>query len=735
MKLHGTSVGRVGLLLVLVGTFSTSHAQQIKVNTSEQEGTDNVLEIVIVTAQKVSQSIQEVAAAVSAMSGETLDNIGATEMADIQSLVPSIRLQRQSSSTEIYIRGVGTTLDLPMIESPNAFNINGIYIPREAASASIFDISRIEVLPGPQGTLYGRGALGGTINLITNRPGDEFESSVMLEVGNYSLIRGTATLNVPVSDKLAMRVAVSGNYRDGYLKSGAKSSEDIAGLVSLDWHPNDDFSLFLWTHLEDKGGYADNLMSKGSFSDPKSQAFPHPDNPWNDLLDGDLEVYASLGPIDKQPTDWQTMIFGAELNWNINEHMLLTYIPSYLYLDWDQSYWITHKISDFGEEIKQTTHELRLSYDAGGNLEWLAGLYAYRFETDGYFFIKFGPNELGAGPTPFWLNANDIQNHVLKGVAMFGQATYTLTDNLRLVFGGRMSFDDRKANGFVPGLVKGTTEPSREHINPFTGMPNYRWENADKWDNLDWKLGIEFDSGENSLLYATIQTGFQPGTFDTVPGRTTKQSELLAFSAGTKNTFLDGRLIVNDELYYYDYVDLLTQAWDAATASNRLTNTDATIYGNQFDLSYLPRRSTQFKLSVGYVHARYDDFVTAVGDFTDYQMQYAPTWTVILGFVQDWDLQSSAYLRFQLNSRYSSGFWGDFSHSPGIYQAPYSKTDVLLAYHAANEAWSLGVWVRNIGDQDVQAASAPGSLYFDPAPGATYLEAPRTYGIRFTANF
>ncbi len=735
MKLHGTLAGRVGILLMLVGALSTSNAQQINTSTSEKEDPQHVLEVVVVTAQKQRQSIQEVSAAVSAMSGDILDSIGASEMADIQSLVPSIRLQRQSSSTEIYIRGVGTTLDLPMIESPNAFNINGIYIPREVASASVFDINRIEVLPGPQGTLYGRGALGGTINLITNRPGDEFESSVMLEVGNYSLIRGTATLNMPLSDKLAMRVALSGNYRDGYLKSGAKSAEDIAGLISIDWHPNDKFSLFLWTHLEDKGGYADNLMSKGSFSDPKSQAFPHPGDPWNDLLDGDLEVYASLGPIDKQPTDWQAKIVGAELNWDINEHMQLTYIPSYLDFDWDQGYWITHKLSTFGEAIKQTTHELRLSHDAGEKLKWLAGLYAYRFETVGYFFIKFGPNELGAGPVPYWLNANDIQNHVLKGAAMFGQATYSLKDNLRLVLGGRVSVDDRKANGFVPGLVAGTTEPSKEHINPFTGQPNYRWKNDDQWDNLDWKLGIEFDPSENSLLYTTIQTGFQPGTFDTVPGRTTKQSKLLAFSAGTKNTFLDGRLILNNELYYYDYTDLLTQAWDAATASNRLTNTDATIYGDQFDLSYLPRNSTQLKLSVGYLHARYDDFVTAVGDYTDYQMQYAPTWTIILGIVQDWDLQSSAYLRFQLNSRFESGFWGDFSHSPGIYQASHSKTDVSLSYHAANEAWSAGVWVRNVGDQDVQAASAPGSLYFDPAPGATYLEAPRTYGVRFTANF
>jgi len=735
MKLHRTLVGLVGVVLMIVGAFSTSNAEEINADASELEKTENVLELVIVTAQKVSQSIQEVSAAVSVTSGDTLTSIGATELADIQVLVPSIRLQKESASTEIYIRGVGSTLDLPMIESPNAFNINGIYIPREVSSASMFDVNRVEVLPGPQGTLYGRGALGGTINLITNRPGDEFASSVMLEAGNYSLIRGTATLNMPVNDKLAVRVALSGNYRDGYLESGANSAKDIAGMFSLDWQPSDDVSVFLWTHIEDKGGYADNLLSKGSFSDPKSQAFPHPGDPWNDLLDGDLEVYATLGPINRKPRDWQTKIFGGEINWDINDNLRLTYIPSYLDFEWDQGYWITHKPGDFGEEIKQTTHELRLSHDAGDKFKWLVGLYAYRFESKGKFFIKFGPNEMGAGPTPFWLNANDIQNHVLKGASIFGQATYSFTDRWRLVFGGRLSVDDRKANGFVPGLVEGTTTPSKEHINPFTGMPNWSWASNEKWDNFDWKLSIESDVGRNSLFYTTVQTGFQPGTFDSVPGLITKPSELLAFSTGIKNTFLDGRLIVNDELFYYDYTNLLTQAWDAATASNRLTNTDATIYGNQFDLSYLPRNNTQLRLSLAYLHARYADFVTVVGDFTNLQMQNAPDWTASLGLVQDWELQSGGYLRFQINSRFESSYWGDFSHSPGLYQDSYTRTNVLLAYHAVNEAWSLGVWVDNIENQAVQSAAAPGSPYFDPAPGAVFLEPPRTYGVRFTANF
>ncbi len=179
MKLPGTLVKQIGAMLMIVGAFSTGHAQESDANATEKEDSQNVLENIIVTAQKQSQSIQDVSAAVTAMSGDTLISTGATELADIQNPVPSIQLQKESASTETYTRGVGSTLDLPMIESPNTFNINGVYILREVASTSIFDINRIEVLLGPQGTLYGRSALGGAINLLTNRPENEFSCGIL----------------------------------------------------------------------------------------------------------------------------------------------------------------------------------------------------------------------------------------------------------------------------------------------------------------------------------------------------------------------------------------------------------------------------------------------------------------------------------------------------------------------------------------------------------------------------
>jgi iron complex outermembrane receptor protein len=691
---------------------------------------------IVVTSQKRSQTLQEIPAAVTVIGDESLEIRGVTTLADVQSLVPSVRLQKESASTEIYIRGVGSTLDVPMIEPPNAYNINGVYVPREVTSASLVDVERMEVLPGPQGTLYGRGAIGGVVNTITRRPGDEFETRIMVEGGNYSLVRATLTQNIPLGDNAALRGSLSYHDHDGYLASGADSADDFAGFLAFEASPGDEFRIHLWAHLESRDGYAANLVSKGSVGKPRSQAFPNKD-PWDDRLEGDLESFATLGPITAQYRDWDTTLIGAEVDWSLSEALTLTYVPSHLDFDWRQEYWLTHKDGDFNESIDQQTHELRLAYADGGPVSWLAGLYAYEIETAGQLFIQFGPDELfPTSPPGLWLNAVDVRDHELKGTAFFGELTYAVSEQARLVVGGRVSNDKRTGAGFQPDIVVGPAV-DEDPVALFTGVAPPAYANKEQWDHVDWKLGLEFDADPDSMLYATAQTGFQPGTFDLFPDAVTKESELLAFTAGARNRFLDGRLLLNNEIFYYTYDNLLTQAFDAATGTNRLTNADVIIYGDQLDLVYAPESmpDTKVSLSVGYLHARYDDFINDELDmFNDTQMQNAPDWTATLGLVHEWRLAGGHSIGADIAARYESGFWGDFSHSSGIYQSAYVKTDVALTWQSGSGDWSAALWVKNLENQDVQSAAATGNPFTDPGPGAPFLEAPRTYGVRFTVK-
>jgi len=718
------NIAKIGFLTsaVFFGTFLPVEAALAQDSSSEVIPVGEI----IVTATKESQSIQRVPSAITAISSDSIVSRGAVSLAGIQNMMPSVRLQVEGASTEIYIRGVGVTLDLPMIEAPSAFNINGIYVPRELSSASLFDVERMEALPGPQGTLYGRGALGGTINMITTRPKDDNATSLIFEAGNYDTFRGVLVQNLALSSDLRVRMGVSKHYHEGYETSGADSADETAGRLEISYTPSPNVDIYVWGQLEHKGGHPANLISKGTFSDPKSQVFPF-DNPWNDTLTGPYVSYATLGPIDARDRDWDGVLTGAEINVNVSDALTLTYIPSYSSLDWQQQYWVVHKLTEFGAKIRQHTHELRLAYDNGGKFSWLAGLYGYRMKTWGGLQLQFGPDELWAGsPSGLWLDATDVQSHVLKGWAGFSQLTYHLSDDTRLVAGGRYSADKRTIFGYQPGLVD---EPTL-----FNDKPNLNptYQNSDDWSHADWKAGVEHDLSPDNMVYAFVQTASQPGTFDTFPDTMTKQSELMAFTVGTKNRLLDGRLILNNEFFYYDYKNLMTQAWDASNGSLRLQNADKTkIWGNQLDMNFRATSTTAARLNVGYLNTKYDKFNILGVDYSGNSLQSAPKWTVSLGLTQDFDLSNGGRLTAEIDGRFESGFWGDFAHSAGFYQDSYTKTDASISYTPPSENWKISLWVKNIEDTDVQASGGVGGL-FDPGASAVFLEPPRTFGVRFS---
>ena len=532
------------------------------------------LEVITVTAQKVSEDLQKTAAAVTAISGDVLVSAGVYDIRGVQNLMPSVRFQAENASTELYIRGVGSTLDLPNIEPPNAFNFNGVYIPREGTSVGLFDISSIELLPGPQGTLYGRAALGGAVNVEFNRPTQELETSGLLEVGDYSLLHGTIVQNLPVSEHLALRGAFDYIQHDGYLKTGADSKEDYAGRLSALYTPTDDLDIYVWLHGAKKDGKSPNLVRRG-YNDGTFDGDPNAFNtsdPWDDRIDP--------GAPTASPQDYENMVLGAQVDWDLGDAAHVH--PGYFYLDWAADYWLENIPALLTAHYNQVTNELRLASDTDSKLQWLGGLYAYQVTNDGDFIV-------GGFPLA------QISRNRLEGYAAFGEATYSFTDALRFTAGARFSWDQREGEG------------QTAFGEPFSADEDY--------DNVDWKLGVEVDLGAEAMAYATIQTGYQPGTYNSFPA-TPEQSNLVqsatmtAYTTGIKSRFLDDRLQVNDEVFYYDYEDLLVQSFNLNTALLTTFNAaQTTIWGNQLDVLFLPTASDRLNLSVGYLNAEYDDFI------------------------------------------------------------------------------------------------------------------------------
>ncbi|MEA3177376.1 MAG: iron complex outerrane recepter protein [Gammaproteobacteria bacterium] len=689
-------------------TLATALAPQIAL--ADADESSEALAEVTVTAEKQSQNLQKTAAAVTAISAETLLDAGVTDLREAQKLVPSVRFQAEGNNTQVFIRGVGANLDQANVEPNVAFNFAGIYLPREATSAGFFDVEQFEVLPGPQGTLYGRSAIGGTINVTPTRPGFNNEGGVLLEVGNYAAVHATVTQNIKASETLALRAAVDYSRNDGVEETGAQSKNDTSARLSAIFNPTEQLSIYLWGQGAVKEGHTANLVNKGT--DPLTGAycescFLH-GNPWDDTRTG--QFAGPFGTPVAERNHYKTYMIGGQVDYNF-DWATLSYLPSYLYLDARPQYWLSAIRSSNTAHYNQITQELRLASNGAGPLKWLGGLYFYNVRNDGGITLFTN--------LPFAFLQDSVDANRLKGYAVFGQATYSITDTLRATLGARGSSTNRTAHGNEPAALGGL---------PYTFDETFK--------NLDWKAGIEQDLTPKMMLYGAIQTGFQPGTFNELPNTATfdnevKPSRLLAYTAGFKSRWLDDSLQINDEVFWYDYRDLLIQSYNIAAAYNTIFNArKVTIKGNQLDILARVFTNDQINLNVGYSQARNKDFITPDGqNYDGLQLAYAPDWSAMAGYTHNIPI-GEAMLRAHIDWRFESSWFADYVHNKGTRQGPSNKGDASLTYDATK--WSAGAWIKNIQNRAVIAATAAAGV---PGPGTSYLDEPRTYGLRFTVSY
>jgi iron complex outermembrane receptor protein len=698
------------------------------------------IEDIIVTAQKRSENLQKTPAAVTAVSGDTLVSSGIANLAAAQELVPGARFHQEGNTTQVFLRGIGSNLDFANVEPSVAFNFNGVAIPREATSVPLYDIERFEVLPGPQGTLYGGNAIGGTINVSFKRPEFATAANGTLEVGNYNLVHGTLVGNTALSDQLAVRIGADYHYRKGFMKSGSDSKDDISGRIGLLFKPNSDFSVYLWGATTHKYGYTPNLVNKGSRLVTDSAGNPVRDgggnlqfvydenafllDPWNDLRPGVLAETAPFGQPNQSNQNYHNWMTGAQIEANLSDTITLTDIIGYVYLDAEtKDYWLGVLPAYKLDQYRNFSNELRLSGDSG-RLKWLAGLFTYRNVGHGRAVVgtATGSPVAPAIPgTPFPFDSSHVDRNLKRGVAVFGQGTYSISDALRVTIGARYGIDKRTARG--RSLVDQTTPYSFDK----------------KFTRFDYKAGFEYDVAPHIMLYATYQTGYQPGTFnevDVLPSggsNLVKSGKMKGISGGFKSRFFDNKLQINNETFYYIYNDLAIQAYDASKLFNEIFNAKkVTIPGNQLDVLFQPTRDTRLNVSVSYIRARNKDFITPQGEnFNGLAGPYAADWTISGGVSQDFHL-GSGYIRAAADARYESEWFADFVHNLGTRQKPYAKVNASLTYYADDNRWNIGVWGKNLTDEAVIAATAAAGI---PGPATAYMDAPRTYGVRAGFNF
>jgi iron complex outermembrane receptor protein len=702
-----------------------------------QEG-QAVLEEITVTAQKREQSAQDIPVSVTVLSGEDLLQLGIENSNGVADYTPGLTISPVfgvGNIPNIAIRGIGLNDFRDYHESPSAVYVDEVY---KAALASLdfqlFDIDRVEVLKGPQGTLFGRNATGGLIQYVTKKPTDEAEGYARLGAGNFGDMKVEGAFGGPISDSISGRIAAIYHKNDGIQHNVNPVGEDanqtdltaVRGQLKFKF-ADQGFLLFTGEAAknDNPGGnpyrYVPSFVGTDGLSD-------------RDLANRDVVVGTSdLNDINvsgglKVDSDYKAGT--ARLEWGFDSFDFVS-ISNYQDFEKRQIQDCDSSPADFcftlyDSNTKQFSQELRLQGDRD-KLQWDAGLYYFNLKTDGLqslagpiagFFIAPGTNSTTTSfdtETTSW--------------AAFGQVAYSVSDRVTLI-GGLRYTDDKKDMTQIFLL----TDP--EDALGFTGGVPYPKETQDE-NNVSYSAKITWDVNDTTMLYGGISNAFKAGTFNSGFGPvdpaaySVKPEELTSYEIGFKSELGGGRQRLTGAVFYYDYKD--SQAFIYRNLNQLLFNADATVTGAELEWTALPIDSLEISAGISLLDTTVKDVQDGSGAIRDRKMVLAPDLSMNAMARYTWDLSGGSALAAQLDGNYSSDVYFDNLNQPGLKEGAYTKLNARLSWMSNDDRWEVAAWVRNLTDERYRIYA------FDLTADLGYIQdtyaTPRTYGVSLGVNF
>ena len=716
-------------------------------------------EDIVVTANRTESRASKTPVTLTAISGDGLRAAGVTQPIALADRVPSLEINRSRGGLNFTVRGVATNDTSEKGDSSTAFLLDGIYIARAAMrDATFFDISRVEVLRGPQGTLYGRNTTAGAIGVITNRPNFQFGGSVDASAANFDTYQIAGAVNVPVSENIALRGAVDYERNGSYLNIGPavdlsykKAREVYAGRVS---------ALFKWNsgELVVRGDYA-KIGGANLYVVPLANFFATPAGTGIDPVytGADKSTAQQLAlnitspwPVYRHNNGWG---ISADLTQELGQ-INLYYLGSYRELNRDELF--TNILSNGingGRQVTisqdwQQSHELRFSIANPGPFKLQAGTFFFKEATDVIQRGSLGINTSVAdesGTTLFF----HIMPSAAESYAFFAQGTYSITDSLRATGGIRYTHDKKSRRGF--GNLTCTNSFYNCDVAPGTAQTEYSNFASSK---TTWKIGFDYDVVPGTMLYASVATGYKAGGFNngcaigtasncTVPAQTLyfRPESLTSYEAGVKARLAGNAVQINASVFHYDYSDLqLTQSLSPcpSTPSNPSSSCSFTtnagkakIDGAELEATLLPSERDRVDLSGAYLNARYSDFqILPTLNLAGRALNRAPRWSASAGYEHTFPLGGGYELVAGARTRISGSYVILFLGGANFYRQPsYSKTDVTLTLNAPDKRWYVQGFAKNLEDNVLINEVARGTFQ-----GLTVNE-PRTYGVRAGLKF
>jgi iron complex outermembrane receptor protein len=729
---------RTWLLSVLgVSIAPLSLAQQ------EEEQDTLALDDVKVTARKTVESAQDVPIAVTSFSREDLQDAQADNLDSLNGAVPNMNLVQgrgSASSANIYIRGIGQPDALQTFDPGVGVYVDGVYLSRiQGALMSLHDVERIEVLRGPQGTLYGKNTIGGAVNVVTRRPDGESAGEVQLLAGDYGKLATNVYYKGAITDRTSASISALYRLDNGFV------TDRVNGQHYND-RDNTSVRFLLHSDINDRLSWdfsldytdQENALTLGRQEAPLIAL---------DFADLTSPVLLGLPPVGEYDFRGRTSFNNDEnqelrhlgasftLDYLINDQWQFKSITAHRDLTSDS--FIDIDASEFelgdvfvGVDQQQFSQEFQFLFDNGEGFNAVIGAYYLKEDVPSHQeayaddFLRFD-----GVPLDFLRTIDDDLE--TTSYALFAQGSWQLNDLWGLTAGIRYSKDDKDYF---------RTTSTFSALGPFL-EGTFAFQDSDSWDSVTPMVSLDYQISDNSMMYASVSKGFKSGGFN---GRANGAADVSSFKpetvwtyeVGGKSQFLDNRMRLNYALFTSDYEDFQARVAEDISSFPVINAAELDITGAELELTWLLSASTSVYSSVGYLDSAYKkffDFRQPDQDRSDDIPPFSPEWTFRIGMNHVVYMDNGAMLRFGINGNYTDDMYLSVDNQDVLTQDDYWVYNAYVVYDFANPAWSLSVGGKNLTDEvykvDAQEFSSVGNIQ------TAYYGDPRTWYAALNYRF
>jgi len=697
------------------------------------------LEEVIVTAQRRAENLQDVPIAITAIGTEELRAADISDLSAVSLRTPGFTMGVfNPSQPQLFIRGIGSNADGAAEDQSVVVFLDGVYLGRTAGLAfDLFDLERIEVLRGPQGTLYGKNAAGGALNIITEKPSDELMGAVEVSAGDLGYLSTRAKISGPLSDTVAGKLSVSYKERDGYVKSVVSKLDDFNSYDStairgqLLSRPTDGLELLLTADYS-----KDDSVSPGR-------------NVGTEFLQAQIVAAGPYDPgfyenmLSQEPHSWiDSWGLSLQADWDIGGGAL-TSITAYREADADvrdlafavdyQYLGLASLDNFFVEHGKQFSQEIRYAIDLSDSLFLQIGVYYLneQVDRDESTAIVCGLVCRRPASSPITLPTSSAdQSNETSSYGVFAQANWKMTDRLNLTLGGRYTYETKDAaNVGTPDGLFSIVEP-------------YDVKMSKSWDAFTPMAALNFKLSDALTTYATVSTGFKSGGFQglapTAIAASTpfNEEKVTNFELGLKGTILDDTLRFGLAAFDSQYDDLqvlvLTVQPNGLPGPQLTTNAgEAKIKGVELEAQWALGSYFQVLASYAYLDTEYTQLESNLEPYEGNRLRNAPKSTYSFSAIFDHPLGSGS-INARADYMYKDKAFQDIQNQDAAAIPSYDVMNLRLAYTSADGRWEIATWLKNALDEEYLVHNSvlnPGLVQL-PMPAA-----PRTWGVTATLNF